>query len=664
MAFVQENLTLVRRMAPFWEPHMAVPVIQWLKSQKLLEEKSCDDLVESIVPTTAEGIARRIRDLVSQQQQQQQQQQDGEEVGAVADPQEQLQEWEQQSAALEEIVGTFKGDFQKKVGSQGERKRLKEILQAHYEQEKKEGKDAVNLSEVYRVELAPVRLARVAFALGDYKKALHYLDFYLNTLSELTNDSGDVQTPVSCVWGVCCCILLLTVSDSTSDSSKGQQSSAESEEALLQQLQDSDDVKEGPFGAIEAHGAARCILRLADIVDHSQTAASKAAAGFGPVNPMSQIFSREQQLQQRAWLLHWALWLLLRHYLVLTYAKGVSCRSQAWSHLLDWVVQERNLTCVHLLSPHLLRYYAVYGIMARKRKDHFQAVVGAIGHTKNKYTDTFTSLLEALFLDFNFDEAQKHIASIAEACLFLLSTTSLCETDFFLQPLKAAVGEHARLLIFETYCRIHKRINVEMIAKKVNMVPEAAERWIVNLILQARLEARIDSEKNRVQMAAAPPSLHQLATEKTRNLGLRSGILIQNLARPGYYRDEDPGAGRGNGRGRGRGRGWVRGGGGGDGGRESLYRSQNGGAGGAASRGFNFRGAKAAAAGARRDATRGEGAGVGDVQAGVDERRLASPVGGALLGGFLVSRATECLAHPSYRPRPPRRFVLLLRGTS
>ena len=174
---------------------------------------------------------------------------------------------------------------------------------------------------------------------------------------------------------------------------------------------------------------------------------------------------------------------------------------------------------------------------------HPPFVVGqAIGHTKNKYTDAFTSLLEALFLDFNFDEAQKHITSISEVglvfsmrfsviiilfarllltpslllspslsllplfagscpvdapsvfiavgrrqalvsfvrllfpvpcssggrarCLVLgaqgvLACLQLCETDFFLEPLKGAVNEHARLLIFETYCRIHKRINVE-----------------------------------------------------------------------------------------------------------------------------------------------------------------------------------------------------------
>lgn len=56
-------------------------------------------------------------------------------------------------------------------------------------QNREDGSDTPSLAEITRVEMAPVRLARVAFSLGDYKKALHHLDFYLNTLSELTSDS-------------------------------------------------------------------------------------------------------------------------------------------------------------------------------------------------------------------------------------------------------------------------------------------------------------------------------------------------------------------------------------------------------------------------------------------------------------------------------------------
>ena len=55
----------------------------------------------------------------------------------------------------------------------------------------------------------------------------------------------------------------------------------------------------------------------------------------------------------------------------------------------------------------------------------------------------------------------------------------------------------------------------------------------------AGAEARIDSEKSRVQMAGTPPSLYQLVTDKTRNLGMRTALLIQNLTRPGYTRDDE-----------------------------------------------------------------------------------------------------------------------------
>lgn len=33
-----------------------------------------------------------------------------------------------------------------------------------------------------------------------------------------------------------------------------------------------------------------------------------------------------------------------------------------------------------------------------------------------------------------------------------------------------------------------------MLAEKLNMTPEAAEKWIVNLIRNARLDAKIDSQ--------------------------------------------------------------------------------------------------------------------------------------------------------------------------
>ena len=67
--------------------------------------------------------------------------------------------------------------------------------------------------------------------------------------------------------------------------------------------------------------------------------------------------------------------------------------------------------------------------------------------------------------------------------------------DFFLIACLDDFIENARLFIFETFCRIHQCISISMLAEKLNMSPEEAERWIVNLIRNARLDAKIDSKQ-------------------------------------------------------------------------------------------------------------------------------------------------------------------------
>ena len=63
--------------------------------------------------------------------------------------------------------------------------------------------------------------------------------------------------------------------------------------------------------------------------------------------------------------------------------------------------------------------------------------------------------------------------------------------------------ENARLLIFETYCRIHQCIDLGMLADKLNMEKSAAETWVVNLIRNARLNAKIDSQVPLPRLVAA-----------------------------------------------------------------------------------------------------------------------------------------------------------------
>ena len=69
-------------------------------------------------------------------------------------------------------------------------------------------------------------------------------------------------------------------------------------------------------------------------------------------------------------------------------------------------------------------------------------------------------------------------------------------------------------MIFETFCRIHRCISITMLAEKLNKTGEDAERWIVNLIHNARLGTKVDSQQGHVVMATQTVSPYQQLHEK------------------------------------------------------------------------------------------------------------------------------------------------------
>uniref|UniRef100_A0A3B3SSX6 Eukaryotic translation initiation factor 3 subunit E n=1 Tax=Paramormyrops kingsleyae TaxID=1676925 RepID=A0A3B3SSX6_9TELE len=71
--------------------------------------------------------------------------------------------------------------------------------------------------------------------------------------------------------------------------------------------------------------------------------------------------------------------------------------------------------------------------------------------------------------------------------------------------------------------------STRMLADKLNMTPEEAERWIVNLIRNARLDAKIDSKLGHVVMGNNAVSPYQQVIEKTKSLSFRSQMLAVNI---------------------------------------------------------------------------------------------------------------------------------------
>jgi translation initiation factor 3 subunit E len=104
------------------------------------------------------------------------------------------------------------------------------------------------------------------------------------------------------------------------------------------------------------------------------------------------------------------------------------------------------------------------------------------------------------------------------------------ENGFVTVPLRDEFLENARLFIFETYCRIHQCIDIGMLSEKLNMNYDDAERWIVNLIRTARLDAKIDTKMGTVVMGTQHPNVYEQIIDKTKQLAVRSYTLASNVA--------------------------------------------------------------------------------------------------------------------------------------
>lgn len=221
------------------------------------------------------------------------------------------------------------------------------------------------------------------------------------------------------------------------------------------------------------------------------------------------IASPLQLLQQRTWFIHWSLFVFFNH------AKGRD-------EIIDlFLYQAPYLNAIQTMCPWVLRYLTTAVITNKRRRQVLKDLVRVIQQESYTYRDPVTEFIECLYVHFDFDKAQEKLRE--------------CETvlanDFFLVACLDDFIENARLFIFETFCRIHQCISIDMLANKLNMTVDEAERWIVNLIRNAKLDAKIDSKMGHVMMGAQAVSPYEQVIEKTKSLGLRTQMLSTNVER-------------------------------------------------------------------------------------------------------------------------------------
>lgn len=234
-------------------------------------------------------------------------------------------------------------------------------------------------------------------------------------------------------------------------------------------------------------------------------AAVKEAIEIRNVTPMDQI-------RQRAWLLHWALFVHINQ------RDGVDA-------LADFFSEKVYLQTLENLCPWLMRYYTAFVVLSPSRRQKLlRDVLQGIQAMAYQYSDPMTEFLYSLFNQFDFDEAQQKL----QEC------QALMKNDFFLQIYADKFMYEARVLICEMFCTINKRVDLVMLADKLQMSEEEVEKWMVDMVrngtVGATADAKIDSSAKQVIMAPPSRVAHQTVVEKTRDLTARSGMLSNNLS--------------------------------------------------------------------------------------------------------------------------------------
>ncbi|KAM0864438.1 hypothetical protein ACQ4PT_043921 [Festuca glaucescens] len=228
------------------------------------------------------------------------------------------------------------------------------------------------------------------------------------------------------------------------------------------------------------------------------------------------------QLHSRIWLMHWSLFIFFNH-------------ENGKNGIIDLFFQDRYLNAVQTNAPHLLRYLAAAVVVNKRRRNMLKELIKVIQQEQQTYKDPITEFLECLYVNYDFDGAQQKLIECEQVILndpFLGKRIE--EGSFITVPLRDEFLENACLFIFETYCRIHRCIDIGMLAEKMNMTYDEAELWIMNLVKSSKLDAKIDSVTGTLIMTTNQVNVHEQIIESMKNLNARTYMLAKSLVDPGH----------------------------------------------------------------------------------------------------------------------------------
>jgi len=185
---------------------------------------------------------------------------------------------------------------------------------------------------------------------------------------------------------------------------------------------------------------------------------------------------------------------------------------------LDVLCSERFLPAIQTQTPWILRYLSMAAILS---KTHLKEVVTVVEQEIPNYSDPIIDFIRSLYIKYDFVAAEQKL----EECRAVLAYDYIVNGSADVKGLVDQFIQMGRTAICEAYCKIHSTIDIGMMAAKLGKDNQASERWIVNLIRNSKLDAKIDSANNRVIVQSQVPCVYEQLIEKTKTLMLRTNGL-------------------------------------------------------------------------------------------------------------------------------------------
>ncbi|KAL8142955.1 hypothetical protein V2J09_015987 [Rumex salicifolius] len=223
------------------------------------------------------------------------------------------------------------------------------------------------------------------------------------------------------------------------------------------------------------------------------------------------------QVQSRTWLMHWSLFIFFNN-------------DNGRRQIIDLFNQDKYLNTILTHAPHLLRYLATAFIVNKRQRPQLREFIKVILMEQYSYKDPITEFLVCVYVNYDFDGAQQKMKECEEVILndpFL--GKRLEEGSYTAVPVRVEFLENARLFICETYCRIHQRIDMGVLAEKLNLSYDEAERWIVDLVRSSKLDATIDSESKALMMEPNHPNVYEQLIDHANALSGRTYKLVSQV---------------------------------------------------------------------------------------------------------------------------------------